>query len=259
MTTSGEHGRVIDDIVGGLAGARRVLFVTGAGLSADSGLPTYRGVGGLYEGMSTPDGLPIERVLSGEMFRRQPELTWKYLLQVERACRAASPNAGHRVIASFERRFEHVVVLTQNVDGFHQRAGSTRVVDIHGDLHLLGCTRCGRERRVVSYVGLPPLPRCGCGAVERPRVVLFGENLPEAKLQSFLRELERGFDFVFSVGTSGTFPYVRLPMIRAQVFEWPSADINPERNAMTSHARFHLPMRASEACEALWQRLQRVR
>jgi NAD-dependent deacetylase len=259
MTARGEHAGAIDDIVGALAGARRVLFVTGAGLSADSGLPTYRGVGGLYDGMSTADGLPIERVLSGDMFRRQPELTWKYLLQVERACRAANHNAGHRAIANFERRFEQVVVLTQNVDGLHQRAGSTRVVDIHGDLHVLACTRCDKERRVASYAGLPPLPRCSCGAVERPRVVLFGENLPEAKLQGFLRELERGFDFVFSVGTSGTFPYIRLPMIRAQVFGWPSADINPERNPMTSYARYHLPLRAAEACEALWLRLQRAR
>jgi NAD-dependent deacetylase len=254
-----EHAGTIDHIVQALAGARRVLFVTGAGLSADSGLPTYRGVGGLYDGMSTADGLPIERVLSGEMFRRQPELTWKYLLQVERACRAANHNAGHRIIASFERRFEHVVVLTQNVDGLHQRAGSTRVIDIHGDLHVLVCTRCGRERRVASYAALPALPRCSCGAVERPAVVLFGENLPETKLQGFLRELERGFDFVFSVGTSGTFPYIRLPMIRAQVFQWPSADINPERNPMTTYARYHLPLRASDACEALWQRLQRQR
>lgn len=91
--------------------------------------------------------------------------------------------------------------------------------------------------------------------MERPDVVLFGEMLPEAKVQAFMSELSTGFDMVLSVGTSGTFPYIRMPMIRAQVYEWPSVDINPIVNEMTQYARHHLPMRAADAAEALWQRL----
>jgi NAD-dependent deacetylase len=251
-----EHAATLDRVAELLAKARRVLFITGAGLSADSGLPTYRGLGGLYERNTTEDGLRIEQVLSQSMFRQKPELTWKYLLEVEQVCRGASHNAAHRIIAALEKKLGCVVVLTQNVDGFHQRAGSSNVIDIHGDLHQIVCTRCRRRRRVSSYAGFPALPRCqSCGAALRPDVVLFGENLPQEKLDGLLRELGCGFDLVVSVGTSGAFPIIRLPMIRAQVLGWPSVDINPQPNPMTALAEYHLPLRAASACEALWQRL----
>ena len=249
------HDAVLERIAAALIAAQRVLFVTGAGLSADSGLPTYRGIGGLYEGIATAEGKPIEELLSGATFRRNPELTWKYLLQVGRACQAATFNTGHRVIAELERKLERVVVLTQNVDGFHQRAGSSQVIEIHGNLFELRCTRCPARRKVSSFSALPPLPHCACGGVERPDVVLFGENLSEQKMDLLMSELQRGFDVVISVGTSGQFPYIRLPMIRAQVFGWLSVDINPSASEMTPYARHHLPLRAAEACEALWSRV----
>lgn len=88
--------------------ARRVLFITGAGISADSGLPTYRGVGGLYNEGGTEDGLPIEQALSGEVFATKPGITWKYLLQIEQNCRGAQPNAAHRLIAALEKHIPYV-------------------------------------------------------------------------------------------------------------------------------------------------------
>src|SRR5437763_16705374 len=93
-----------DHIVEHLGRARSILFITGAGMSADSGLPTYRGVGGLYNSGETEEGLPIEALLSGQMFARRPEWTWKYLRQVENACRGATFNRGHVVLAEMERR-----------------------------------------------------------------------------------------------------------------------------------------------------------
>jgi NAD-dependent deacetylase len=257
MPTGDALEATLDRVAEELARSQRVLFVTGAGLSADSGLPTYRGIGGLYEDMATAEGMPIETVLSGSMFQQRPELTWKYLLQVEKACRSATCNAGHRMIARLERSLEKVVVLTQNVDGFHRAAGSSHVIDIHGDLRDLRCTRCSSHRRVESYAGLPDLPRCHCGGVVRPDVVLFGETLPNAKMESLLAELSQGFDMVISVGTSGLFPYIRLPMIRAKVYGWPSVDINPSRSEMTVYASYHVALRAAEACEGLWRRLER--
>ena len=250
--------QALDRVAAQLAKARRVLFVTGAGVSADSGLPTYRGVAGLYETMGTRDGLPIEDVLSGGMFRRRPELTWKYLLEVEQASRRATCNAAHWLIADLERARGGVLVLTQNVDGFHHRAGSRNVIDIHGNLHDIVCTRCRRQRTVTSYADLAPLPHCSsCGGVERPDVVLFGENLPEQKLEWLHRELEVGFDMVISIGTSGLFPYIRLPMIRAQVLGWSSADINPAATPMSARAQHHLQLRAAVAADALRERLCR--
>jgi NAD-dependent SIR2 family protein deacetylase len=113
----------IEHIIDHLGRARSILFVTGAGMSADSGLPTYRGVGGLYDGGETVEGIAIEEMLSGEMFGVRPEWTWKYLRQIEQACRGAKFNRGHAVIAEMERQFERVWTLTQNVDGFHHEPG----------------------------------------------------------------------------------------------------------------------------------------
>jgi NAD-dependent deacetylase len=164
------------------------------------------------------------------------------------------------VIAELERELGTVTVLTQNVDGFHHLAGSRNVIDIHGNLHDIICTRCRRKRHVTSYAELAPLPRCSsCGGIERPDVVLFGESLPEEKLDWLMRELGHGFDMVVSMGTSGTFPYIRLPMIRAQFLGWSSVDINPLSNPMTAYAEHHLPLRAADACEALWERVRRHR
>ena len=106
----------IDEIAGRLKDCSSILFVTGAGISADSGLPTYRGIGGLYEQDGTEDGIPIEAALSGAMFQRDPALTWKYIHQIESACREAGPNRAHEAIAELERRFDRVWTLTQNVD-----------------------------------------------------------------------------------------------------------------------------------------------
>jgi NAD-dependent deacetylase len=246
----------LDAVAQHLRGSRRVLFVTGAGVSADSGLPTYRGVGGLYDNGATENGLPIETLLSGGTFRREPTLVWQYFADCENKWRLARLNACHRFIARLEHRLEKVLVLTQNIDGLHCRAGSSRVIDIHGNLNDLICTGCGTKRTVATYRGLELPPRCKrCRAIERPDVVLFGEQLPEEKLRHFLDELSSGFDMVISIGTTGTFPYIRAPMIRAKVYGWPTVDINPTSNQMTAYARYHVPLGAAEASELLLERL----
>lgn len=247
----------IDAVVGRMGPGRSALFVTGAGLSADSGLPTYRGVGGLYADRPTSEGVSIEEALSGPMFESRPELTWGYLLQVERACRGASFNRGHAVIAAVEAHpdFPRVVVLTQNVDGFHRAAGSRAVIDLHGDLHHLLCPSCGWRRTVADYDGLPPLPRCpDCGAVIRPDVVLFGEWLDPEKVRQMRDELNRGFDLVFSVGTSGQFPYAQDPILRAIAEGVPAVEINPDRTPLSDVVSHRIPCRAAEALDALWSR-----
>mgnify|MGYP003954552119 CR=1 FL=1 len=159
----GSEGTV-EEVARLIAAAQRVLFITGAGISADSGLPTYRGVGGLYNNTETEEGFPIEVALSGSMLDARPDVAWKYILQIERACRNGKPNRGHDVIAALAKD-RHVCVLTQNVDGFHRAAGSPNVIDIHGDVHALYCTRCDWEAVVENYAHiqeLPPMcPDCG--------------------------------------------------------------------------------------------------
>lgn len=247
----------LDAVADHLRHARRVLFVTGAGLSADSGLPTYRGVGGLYEEADTPDGLAIEEVLSGGMFRRDPALTWRYILEIERACRGARPNRGHEVMAALQDRAE-VVVLTQNVDGLHRAAGSRNVLEIHGRVDRLTCTACDHARDVPDFSGLTfgeGVVRCPeCGEVLRPAVVLFDEFLPVGVVARLEEELARGFDVVLSVGTSSGFPYIAAPVVLQVQQGRPAVEINPGRTDVSDVVTHRLVGRAAVILDDLWQR-----
>ena len=123
MTTfAGPIEIALDQIAEHLRQARRVLFITGAGISADSGLPTYRGVGGLYDSDETEEGMRIEDALSGRIFAVRPDITWKYLIQIEKSCRGAKPNAAHFAIACLEEHLDQVMVFTQNVDGLDRKS-----------------------------------------------------------------------------------------------------------------------------------------
>lgn len=246
------HAPDIDAAISAIArhleGARRALFITGAGISADSGLPTYRGVGGLYDSEVTDEGLRIEEALSGEVFSVRPDITWKYLIQIEENCRGARPNAAHRAIARLERYLERAMVFTQNVDGLHRAAGSRDIVEIHGNLQELACTACEHEEVAgdMSRRGVPP--RCpSCGGVLRPKVVLFGEALPEDELDRFIDAFEEGFDIVFTIGTSSIFPYIVQPVLFAVGNGIPTVEINPARTQLSDMVDYYLPLGAAEA------------
>ena len=232
--------------------ARRLLFVTGAGVSAESGLPTYRGVGGLYEGERTEFGMSIEEALSGPTFAQRPDVTWSAIRQIEERCRGARPNIAHEWIARAHREWAPSVVLTQNVDGFHRVAGSPEIIDIHGDLHDLRCTRCPHAWTVNDYRELEPVPHCPrCGAVVRPDVVLFEEMLPEAKLLRLREELAAGYDVVFSIGTTSVFAYIAAPVRLAEQFGALSVEINPDRSEVSDAVDVRWTCAAGEGLSAL--------
>lgn len=240
-----------------LCRARRVLVITGAGLSADSGLPTYRGVGGLYDDVATEDGVSIEQALSGAMLRRRPELTWKYLLQIAQACAGREPNQGHRALVEMADRFERFTVLTQNVDGLHARAGSRDLIEIHGNLRRLWCQTCGYEERDPAVPELAGPPGCPCcGSTLRPDVVLFGESLPPAAIERLEQVLDEGVDFVMSIGTSSGFPYIAGPVAMAARAGLPTLEINPSRTEVSYLVRHRLQARAADALPALWELLK---
>jgi NAD-dependent deacetylase len=234
------------------SGSKRLLFITGAGLSAESGLPTYRGVSGLYTDAQTEDGVPIEVALSGPMFRRNPALTWRHIARIEQSVRGARPNLAHEIIAALERRHD-VVVLTQNVDGLHRAAGSSAIIDIHGDCHHLLCTRCEMRWTCESYAELTLPPECEvCKALVRPDVVLFEEALAPAKLARLRAELTQGFDAVFSIGTSSLFAYVAEPVILAMRRGWLSVEINPEETPVTQLVDAKFACAATRALHAIF-------
>ena len=234
--------------------AERILIITGAGLSADSGLPTYRGVGGLYNG-NTEEGVPIERALSGPMLRHDPALCWKYLAQIAHACVAATPNSGHLAIAELQRRKQGCWVLTQNVDGLHIAAGSPpqRVIEIHGTLKPLSCMECGLSSDdLSSHLDRPLPPRCAaCDGVLRPSVVLFEEMLPESSLSQLRIQLALGFDAVLVVGTSASFGYIVEPVLLARQSGGFTAQIDPAANELSMLVDIHLTGGAADVLSRL--------
>jgi NAD-dependent deacetylase len=249
--------KTLEAIVRVLRKCESILFVTGAGISADSGVPTYRGIGGLYEIDSTEEGLPIEVILSGSTFQSDPELTWKYLGQIAAAARHARYNRAHQVIAEMEQHFSRVWTLTQNVDGFHRMAGSENVIEIHGNMRSLSCTRCEHHKfvRPEEDVEMPPV--CpACHAMMRPDVVLFEEMLPEEATRRLRRELETGFDAAISIGTSALFPYIQEPFVIARQRGIPTVEINPGETPLSHQVDYRLVMRAAEAMDIIWKRLQ---
>ncbi|MDH5655913.1 MAG: NAD-dependent deacylase [Spirochaetia bacterium] len=231
--------------------AKNLLFITGAGISADSGLPTYRGIGGLYNDKKTDEGYPIEDALSGSMLRHRPEITWKYIAQIEKACRNAQYNRAHKIIADLEEN-KRVCVLTQNIDGFHGDAGSKNLIEIHGNIRKVFCESCLYSKLPANYDSFEIPPLCPeCGGILRPEVVLFGEMLPEDAVYKLDRELSQGFDAVISIGTTSVFPYISGPVIIASRQGIPTIEINPTSTEVSNTVEIKLAMGAKEALEMI--------
>jgi NAD-dependent deacetylase len=153
--------------------ARSVAVLTGAGISAESGIPTFRGTGGLWRDFRPED------LATPQAFARDPKLVWEWYDWRRGLIAKANPNAGHAALVSLEQRIPNFTVITQNVDGLHDRAGSRNVLKVHGDIWTIQCSKCERARQDFrpSIPDLPP--RCSCGGIERPGVVWFGEPLPQ--------------------------------------------------------------------------------
>ncbi len=236
--------------------AKSVLLITGAGMSADSGLPTYRGIGGLYEDTPTEDGIPIEMALAGDMLATRPEITWKYLSQIEKNCRQASFNRGHAVLTEMESHFPRVWTLTQNIDGFHTAAGTRNVIEIHGNMRRLRCTACSWRRSIRDFSEIDIPPRCvQCHSIARPDVVFFGEMLPLPEIELYEQQLRRGFDIYIWIGTTCVFPYIQRPLYDARRQGALTIEINPGETAISDQVDIKIPLGAADALDSLWTRI----
>ncbi|MBI4467178.1 MAG: NAD-dependent deacylase [Acidobacteria bacterium] len=190
-----------------LAEAERVAVLTGAGISHESGVPVFRGQDGLWRQYRPED------LATPQAFARDPRLVWEWYNWRRSVVARAQPNPGHRALVELEERTRDFTLVTQNVDGLHERAGSRRLLKLHGDLWTLRCLDCGRES-VDRAVPLPELPpRCACGGLLRPGVVWFGEPLPEEVLRQALEAAGRAQVFLV-VGTSAVVqPAASLPLL----------------------------------------------
>jgi NAD-dependent protein deacetylase/lipoamidase len=233
-------GGKLDAASARLAAARRIAVLTGAGISAESGIPTFRdAMTGLWARFRPED------LATPEAFAANPKRVWNWYAARREGLARATPNAGHAALVELERRAPRFALITQNVDGLHARAGSRRVIELHGNLME---DRCFAEGRVLTpseqRPGIPP--RCAhCGAPVRPGVVWFGEALPAKALDDAYAEA-RGCDVFLSVGTStvvepaASLPFVALDAGAAVI------EVNPTRTPLSAHATIVLTGAAGE-------------
>jgi NAD-dependent deacetylase len=235
------------ELVEKLAQARSVAVLTGAGISAESGIPTFRdALTGLWanydpQQLATPEG-----------FARNPKLVWDWYAERRARIAGVQPNPGHLALAKLEKLFEQFTLVTQNIDSLHQRAGSRAVVELHGNIARV---KCSREDTVVSaFAEDESPPRCPCGAWLRPDVVWFGEMLPADALAR-AEEAAEHCEVFFSIGTSAqVYPAAELPL-RALSAGATVVEINPEPTGLTRHAHFALPWAAGQVLPVLVERL----
>lgn len=208
--------------------AKRVLVVTGAGISAESGIPTFRGEGGLWKGFDAT------QLATPQAFDRDPALVWEWYRWRKQICNDAEPNAGHLAVAEMEDLSERFLLLTQNVDGLHPRAGSKKLVEIHGCIDVARCTECAATFPVPSSG--EDLPHCSaCGALARPHILWFGESYWQGTLDVGMR-FARQADFVLVVGTSGMVWAPSAVALEAKQSGAYLVDVNPERSQISAYA-----------------------
>jgi NAD-dependent deacetylase len=186
----------LPEIKARLTGARSVTVLTGAGVSADSGVPTFRGADGLWRNFRAED------LATPEAFARDPRLVWEWYNWRRELIATRHPNAAHRALVSLEQRLPRFLLITQNVDGLHGAAGSQQLLEIHGNIWKVRCTACRliAENREIP---IPILPHCSsCGGLLRPHIVWFGEALDEESLDRSMGAVA-SCDVMLIIGTSG--------------------------------------------------------
>ncbi len=237
----------INGLVDVLKNSRRVAALTGAGISAESGIPTFRGNGGLWE------NYPMEKVASVEGFRDDPLLVWKFYDERRVNMKGKKPNRAHEVLAEMEKYFD-MWVITQNIDGLHFLAGSKNVIELHGSIWRFRCTSCSHvETNYKTPLSEIP-PRCPkCGSMLRPDVVWFGE--PVNKIQDVF-EIAENSEVFFVIGTSArVYPAASLPFVAKEHGAF-VVEINVESTPVSEVADCVFRGKATEILWALFLKLQ---
>lgn len=224
-----------------------LVVLTGAGISAASGVPTYRGVGGFWQNYRAQD------LATPEAFQHDPALVWRFYHWRRNLVHQCKPNQAHYLLASIEDKLDDFVLITQNVDGLHQAAGSRRVIELHGSIWRLKCTKCENRWMDLTVPMKEDLPTCPkCGALARPDIIWFGEPLNAEDLERAYFAAGRS-RFMLVIGTSSVVqPAAQIPIIAheagARLIE-----INPEITPLTAFADVHLRGSAISQLALWWE------
>ena len=227
---------MFDSLARQIKDAKKIVFVTGAGISQESGIPTFRGKDGLWRKY---DPMQLATI---DAFYEDPKLVWEWYEDRRKVILAANPNAGHFAIADLAKH-KQVIVLTQNIDGLHQRAGSKKVLELHGSIIRIKCTVCDFKDNITTPFDSFP-PKCRCGQILRPDVVWFGEGLPQDVWSEAIMHAQ-SCDVMIIVGTSLVVsPANTLPLYAKQNGAV-LIEVNPEKTVMSSE--MDLSVRESSA------------
>ncbi len=235
-----------------LARSSQITAFTGAGISSESGVPTFRGKDGLWRQYRA------ETLATPEAFERDPALVWQWYDWRRGLIATVSPNPGHEVLADWGKRLPRFTIITQNIDGLHEKAGSSNIVELHGNIWKLRCTREG----TVTGATETPLPRIPpvcpqCQALLRPHVVWFGESLDPAVLSEAFR-LSSGSEVMLVIGTSAlVYPAASLPTVASEAGA-KIIEINPDPTPLSSSADISLRGKSGEILPLLSDRLRDI-
>ena len=228
-----------------LKNAKRVAVLTGAGVSAESGVPTFRGEHGIWKKMRP------EELASMNAFMSNPEMVWEWYNYRKRLISEVAPNAGHYVIAEMEKYFPEFWVITQNVDNLHRKAGSKNILELHGHIMKSRCVRCNRKHDMIGMEENQALPLCDCGGMIRPDVVWFGEMLSEKTLKEAFHAAST-CDIFFTIGTSALVqPAASLIVIAGEGGAY-VVEINIEETVISSRVNLFLKGKSGEILPAVW-------
>ena len=230
---------MLDKVADLMLSCSRAAVLTGAGISAESGVPTFRGKEGLW-GKFRP-----EELATMDAFLANPKIVWEWYNWRRELIATVRPNPGHHAIAEMSHLFNDFTLITQNVDGLHTVAGSPRILELHGNINRNKCASCHQIllEQTISPEALPVCPSCG-GSI-RPDVVWFGEMLPESVIEEAFAVAER-VELFFSVGTSAiVHPAASLP-VAAKRAGATLVEINPEETPLTPLADFYFPAASGE-------------
>jgi len=217
--------KMFDTVAQKLKDSRKIVFVTGAGISQESGIPTFRGKDGYWRKYD-----PM-KLASIDAFYDDPKLVWEWYDDRRKNILDVKPNEGHFAISQMEE-FKDVVILTQNIDGLHQRSGSTNVLELHGSIIRIKCTVCDFIDNITeNFESLPP--KCKCGGMLRPDVVWFGEPLPQNIWQSAIKEASI-CDVMIIVGTSLVVSPANTLPVYAKQNGAILIEVNPEKTVMSN-------------------------
>ena len=237
------------DFLEKLKNSKRIAVITGAGISSESGIPTFRGKEGYWKNYRP------EQLATPGAFAKDPSLVWSWYDMRREVCAKAEPNPAHDVVAKMESYFREFLLITQNVDGLHRRAGNKKILEIHGHIFTARCTNCSWKGEI-SDIPLKEIPpKClSCSSLLRPHILWFGESYDAQMLDSIYDFLTHT-QVVFVIGTSGG---VSTPMSLASYAMSKGAfsiEVNPDRSTITEEVDVYMQGKAGEVLPELWKQL----